>query len=81
MEANLLDTRLTVGFEFLRPYGTHFRLEVFERVADDSFAAGDGNIAARCDGEDTATHRTVACSTIGGAPAQHRGTSTVNKSA
>jgi ATP synthase A chain len=35
-----------VGLEFLRPYRAHFCFEVIERVADDSFAACDGNIAA-----------------------------------
>ena len=47
MEADLLNARLAVGLEFLRPYGTHFCLELIERVADNAFAACHGNIAAR----------------------------------
>jgi hypothetical protein len=47
MEADLLDARLAVGFKFLRPNGTHFCLELIERVADNAFAACHGNIAAR----------------------------------
>jgi hypothetical protein len=73
MEADLLDARLAVGFKFLCPYGTHFCFEVLERVADDSFAACDGNIAARCDSEDTAAHGTEARSSISGPPAQDGG--------
>ena len=69
MEADLLDARLAVGFKFLCPCGTHFCLELIERVADNAFAACDGNIAARCDGEDTAAHGTEACSAISGPPA------------
>jgi hypothetical protein len=46
MKSDLLDAGLTVGFELLRPHGTHFCFEVFERVAENAFAACDGNVAA-----------------------------------
>jgi hypothetical protein len=47
MLSDLLDARLTIGFELLRAHGTHFCFEIFERVADNAFAACNGNIAAR----------------------------------
>ena len=69
MQADLLDTRLPVGFELLRTDGTHFCFEVLERVADNAFAARNGNIAARRDCKHTAAHGAETGGAIGSPPA------------
>ena len=73
MSANLLDARLAVVFKLLRAYGMHFGFEIWERIADDPFPTRDGDIAARRDGEDAATHRAERSRAVGGAPVHNGG--------
>ena len=69
MEPDLLDVRLAVALELLRPNGPDFCLELLERVADNPLAAGDGNFAPGSDSKNTAVYGTKARSAISRPPA------------
>lgn len=73
MKADLLDTRLAVGFDLLRTEGTDFGFDVFKRGAENPFTACHGNVTARRDCEYAATHGTEMRGAISGPPAHNRG--------
>lgn len=71
LKANLLDTRLSVGFNLLRTDRAHFCFEIFKRVAENSFAACDGNIVPRRDRKHAAAHCAEMRGAIGRPPAHN----------
>ena len=81
MRADLLDSRLTVGFQLPRAHGAHFCFKLVERVADNAFAACNGNVAPARNSKHAPAHGAEARSAIGSPQRTTEGSSAVSRSA
>jgi hypothetical protein len=73
MKSDLLDTRFAISFDLLLARRADLCLQVFERGAEDCFAAGNGNIAPGRDCEYAAAYGAEVRSAVAGPPANDRG--------